>query len=89
MTCAGWAELSQLSLLCVHDLVSGFKVSPAEPRYHSTRRCNFIFRMLHASGRQLIGFDLNEVSAGDFRGDNIDAIVGARILFKLCNYMVA
>jgi len=49
----------------------------------------YLFRMLHASGRQIIGFDLNEVSAGDHRGDSIDAITGARILFKLCNFMVA
>ena len=49
----------------------------------------YLFKMLHQSGRQIIGFDLNEVSGGDHHGDGIDAIVGARMLFKLCNYMVA
>jgi agmatinase len=49
----------------------------------------YLFRMLHASGKQIIGFDLNEVSSGDQKGDGIDAIVGARVLFKLCNFMVA
>jgi agmatinase len=49
----------------------------------------YLFRQLHASGRQLIGFDLNEVSGGDQIGDGVDAIVGARVLFKLCNFMVA
>jgi len=49
----------------------------------------YLLRMLHQSGKQLIGFDLNEVSAGDHKGDGIDAIVGARMLYKLCNYMVA
>jgi agmatinase len=49
----------------------------------------YLFKMLHASGREIIGFDLNEVSSGDHIGDGIDAIVGARVLFKLCNYMVA
>ena len=49
----------------------------------------YLFKMLHASGRELIGFDLNEVSGGDHMGDGIDAIVGARVLFKLCNFMVA
>ncbi|MES2702415.1 MAG: agmatinase family protein [Bacteroidota bacterium] len=48
----------------------------------------YLFRMLHQSGRQLIGFDLNEVSSGHTPGDGIDAIVGARMLFKLCNFMV-
>lgn len=49
----------------------------------------YLFRMLHESGREIIGFDLNEVSGGDHIGDGIDAIVGARVLFKLCNFMVA
>jgi agmatinase len=49
----------------------------------------YLFKMLHDSGRQLIGFDLNEVSSGQHTGDGIDAIVGARMLFKLCNFMVA
>jgi agmatinase len=49
----------------------------------------YLFKMLHASGKQIIGFDLNEVSGGDAIGDSIDAIVGARVLFKLCNFMVA
>lgn len=49
----------------------------------------YLFRMLHETGREIIGFDLNEVSGGDHIGDGIDAIVGARVLFKLCNFMVA
>lgn len=49
----------------------------------------YLFKMLHESGRQLIGFDLNEVSCGEHTGDGIDAIVGARVLYKLCNFMVA
>ena len=47
----------------------------------------YLMRQLHASGRQLIGFDLNEVSSAD--SHSIDAIVGARVLYKLCNFMVA
>lgn len=49
----------------------------------------YLFKMLHQSGREIIGFDLNEVSNGFHSGDGVDAIVGARVLFKLCNYMVA
>ncbi len=47
----------------------------------------YLFKQVVASGRELIGFDLNEVSAGE-DGSSIDSIVGARALYKLCNYMV-
>lgn len=40
-----------------------------------------LFRKLIASGRQIISFDLNEVSPGE---DEWDANVGARLLWKLC-----
>lgn len=46
----------------------------------------YLFKRLLASGRQLIGFDLNEVSASH---DDWDANVGARVLFKLCNLLVS
>jgi len=59
------------------------------PGGFETEQIFYLFKMLHQSGRQIIGFDLNEVSAGSQVGDGIDAIVGARVLFKLCNYMVA
>lgn len=49
----------------------------------------YLFKVLKASGRELIGFDLNEVSTGEHSQDGIDSIVGARVLYKLCNYMVA
>ena len=49
----------------------------------------YLFKTLKASGREIVGFDLNEVSNGYQSGDSIDSIVGARMLFKLCNYMVA
>lgn len=47
----------------------------------------YLFKLIHESGRQIIGFDLNEVSNGDIAGDSIDAIVGSRVLYKLCNYL--
>ncbi|MBA3828616.1 MAG: agmatinase family protein [Taibaiella sp.] len=49
----------------------------------------YLLKVLHASGRELIGFDLNEVSCGEHTADGIDGIVGARALYKLCNYMIA
>ncbi len=51
-----------------------------------TEQVFYIFKKVLESGRQLIGFDLNEVgiSTGEW-----DENVGARVLFKLCNLMVA
>ena len=49
----------------------------------------YLFKVLKKNGRELIGFDLNEVSVGANNADGIDGIVGARVLYKLCNYMVA
>lgn len=46
----------------------------------------YLFKRLAASGRRLIGFDLNEVSTSH---DEWDANVGARVLFKLCNLLVS
>lgn len=46
----------------------------------------YLFKRLVASGRKLIGFDLNEVSTSH---DEWDANVGARVLFKLCNLLVS
>ena len=48
----------------------------------------YLFKQLKASGRELIGFDVNEVSSGEHGQDSIDGIVGARVLYKLCNFMV-
>ncbi len=43
---------------------------------------SFLLKKLVESGRQIIGFDLCEVALG--RESDWDAIVGARVLFKLC-----
>ncbi|WP_232516189.1 agmatinase family protein [Chitinophaga caeni] len=50
-----------------------------------TEQVNYLFKKVLESGRKLIGFDLNEVSSGH---DEWDANVGARVLFKLCNYLI-
>jgi agmatinase len=59
------------------------------PGGFETDQVYYLFRLLHESGREIIGFDLNEVSAGNHVGDGIDAMTGARVLYKLCNFMVA
>ncbi len=45
----------------------------------------YLFKKVLQSGKQIIGFDLNEIGTSESAGD---ANVGARILFKLCNLLV-
>ena len=45
----------------------------------------YLIRQVIASGRKLIGFDLNEVGVGN---NDWDSNVGARVLYKLCNLMI-
>ncbi len=51
-----------------------------------TEQIFYLFKKVLQSGRKLIGFDLNEVGIS---ANEWDANVGARVLFKLCNLMVA
>jgi agmatinase len=46
----------------------------------------YLIRLIIASGRRFIGFDLDEIGVGD---TDWDANVGAHILWKLCNLLVA
>jgi agmatinase len=46
----------------------------------------YLIRKVIQSGRKFIGFDLSEIGVGD---TDWDANVGARILWKLCNLLVA
>lgn len=48
----------------------------------------FLFNLLAQSGRQIVGFDLNEVSTGEADESEWDGNVGARMLYKLCNWTV-
>jgi agmatinase len=45
-----------------------------------------LFDSVSRAGKKIIGFDLCEVSTSE---TGWDANVGARILFKLCNLLVA
>ncbi|MBB1287003.1 agmatinase family protein [Flavisolibacter sp. BT320] len=51
-----------------------------------TEQVFYLFDKMIKSGKQIIGFDLSEVSTSE---NGWDANVGARMLFKLCNLMVA
>lgn len=48
----------------------------------------FLFNLMAQSGRQIVGFDLNEVSSGKADESEWDGNVGARMLYKLCNWTV-
>ncbi len=54
----------------------------------STDEVFFLFNLLAQSGRQIVGFDLNEVSSGEAESAEWDGNVGARMLYKLCNWSV-
>lgn len=49
-------------------------------------QAGYLFAELVKSGKQIIGFDLNEVAPGP-DGDEWDANVGARMLYRMCNIM--
>lgn len=49
----------------------------------------YLFKKLKASRKQIIGFDINEVSSGEHTHDCIDPLVGARALYKMCNIMMS
>lgn len=56
------------------------------PGGFETEEVFYIFRQIIKSGRKIIGFDLSEVGISD---SDWNSNVGARVLFKLCNLLVA
>jgi agmatinase len=56
------------------------------PGGFETEQLYYIFTKIVNSGRKIVGFDLCETGIGE---NNWDANVSARILFKLCNILVA
>lgn len=48
----------------------------------------YLLYFLNESGRQIVGFDLNEVSSGEGEESEWDGNVGARVLYKLCGWSV-
>lgn len=48
----------------------------------------YLFNQVASSGRQIVGFDLNEVSSGGTDDFEWDGNVGARVLYKLCGWSV-
>ncbi len=50
-----------------------------------TEQVFYLLKQLKKSGKKLIAFDLNEVGVSH---DEWDENVGARVLYKLCNYLI-
>jgi agmatinase len=50
-----------------------------------TEQIQYLFKKVVESGRKIVAFDLNEVSCGEDSLDSIDASVGSRILYRMCN----
>ncbi len=55
------------------------------PGGFETEEVFYIFKKVMESGRTIIGFDLSEVGISD---TDWNSNVGARVLFKLCNFLV-
>jgi agmatinase len=49
----------------------------------------YLFKKIKESDKKIIGFDLNEVSSGENFDDSIDPLVGARVLYKMCNLFMS
>jgi agmatinase len=55
------------------------------PGGFETEQVFYLIKKIIQSGRRFVGFDLDEIGVGD---SDLDAIVGARVLWKLCNLLV-
>lgn len=94
---------SSIATDIIHELPKkvyiSFDIDGLDPRYCpstgtpvigglSTDEVFFLFNLIAQSGRQIVGFDLNEVSTGDAASAEWDGNVGARVLYKLCNWSI-
>ncbi|MGZ3952389.1 MAG: agmatinase family protein [Flavisolibacter sp.] len=55
------------------------------PGGFETEQVFYLFKQILKAGKRIVGFDLSEVSTSE---NGWDAIVGARVLFNLCNLIV-
>lgn len=61
--------------------------TPVPGGFNFAETCELL-RTLRESGREIVGFDLSEVAPGP-NGDEWDANVGARLLYKMIGWMTA
>ncbi|OGT45123.1 MAG: agmatinase [Gammaproteobacteria bacterium RIFCSPHIGHO2_12_FULL_41_20] len=88
----------EIILQLPHEVYISFDIDGLDPRFcpHTGtpvpgglefNEALHLIKRVVCSGRQIIGFDLNEVSPGHSSSE-WDANVGARLLYKLCGWMI-
>lgn len=95
---ATWKDISQdiISNLPMQVFIS-FDIDGLDPKLcpntgtpvqggFETEEIFYLFKQILKSGRKIIGFDLTEIGVSETEWD---ANVGARVLFKLCNLLIA
>jgi agmatinase len=96
----GWAEICEEIIGHLpQDVYISFDIDGLDPRFcpHTgtpvpggldLREALYLIKKIAQSGRNIIGFDLNEVSPGVDAAESSewDANVGARLLYKLCGW---
>lgn len=94
-----WAEMCQHIIQPLpHQVYVSFDIDGLSPHLCpntgtpvpgglSFEEVNFLLKTLVHSGRKIIGFDLNEVAQGPDKSE-WDGNIGARVLYKLCGWMV-
>jgi agmatinase len=95
----GWADIcDDIIQQLPREVYVSFDIDGLDPRFcpHTgtpvpggldLREALYLLKKTVQSGRQIIGFDLNEVSPGVNDADTEwDANVGARLLYKLCGW---
>ncbi|MCM2279088.1 MAG: agmatinase family protein [Oligoflexia bacterium] len=97
---ATWASLAREMVANLpNEVWVSFDIDGLDPRFcpHTGtpvpggldfQEANYLLGCLVRSGRRIIGFDLNEVAPGP-NGDEWDANVGARLLYKLTGWTLA
>lgn len=94
-----WAQITgEIVALLPNEVWISFDIDGLDPRFcpHTGTpvpggldfaEANYLIGAVVRSGRRIIGFDLNEVAPGE--GDEWDANVGSRLLYKLCGWTLA
>jgi len=99
---APWAQLCrEIVATLPNEVWVSFDIDGLDPRYCPNtgtpvpggldfQEANYLLSVLVRSGRRIVGFDLNEVAPSSTNsGDEWDANVGARLLYKLTGWTLA
>ncbi len=95
-----WSDLCQrISAHLPKKVYVSFDIDGLSPEYcpHtgtpvpgglSFDQANYLLGQLVAAGKEIVGFDLNEVAPSGSESDEWDGNVGARLLYKMCGWAV-